>query len=132
MTKNDLIIEKARRSYRLGKLNLATHYCRIILDEDQYDEDALHLLGAILNHAGLSKRAKKIFQKAFHSTLPTRANLSDYGCILLKLGEYNEAISIFQIVITESPEQPEAWLGLGKAKLATDSVVGAIEAFQRV
>lgn len=132
MASNDLLIERATESYRLGDFNQAAEICRELVKADPNDYEALHLLGIILHKIGLNSQAIDILKQALALGGPQVGILHNYGLALKDKGEFEAAALAFRQTVKAAPTQIDSWYNLGEMELLRNQFADAVSAFEKV
>lgn len=112
------ILEALQRAVSLqnsGKIDDAAHIYRAVLEVDQSQPDALHLLGLILSQQGEHSEAIKLVRRALEKVPSNPTFHSNYGVVLRRAGKFDEAIEAYEKSIQLAPKSADAYFNLGKA-----------------
>lgn len=93
--------------------------------------NAFNYLGLAHHRAGQTDAANRAYQAAINEDLNLVAARYNRGCLLLELGEFDEAARELTTYVGHRPEAAEGWLRLGSARLRAGRVPEAEEAFKR-
>lgn len=87
--------------------------------------------GAVQNDIAKIQTAVEIYSKVVSEGGSFDSLFYDYGSALLKLGEYNNAISQLHTAIDLNPNNPNVWNNLGNAHLNLNQYDNAIDCFNK-
>jgi predicted O-linked N-acetylglucosamine transferase (SPINDLY family) len=124
-------IQLARRHQRAGRWTEAEQVCREILERDNDDPEALHLLGTLAGQQGRLEQAVDWISRA----IALRPDVAEYhnnlGLSLRALGRGEEAILACRRAIALKPDFAKAYLSLGVLLAEKGAIVEAIDVFQQ-
>lgn len=117
-----------------GRIRDAEAICRVVLEAEPDNADALHLLGVAARQGGRPKEAVELIKRAL-ALNPRQPNyVSNLGTALEASGEKDSALAAYRRAIAIKPDFPEAYskLGLllqsmGKPALAAEALRRAVE-----
>jgi tetratricopeptide (TPR) repeat protein len=129
MTVSDSLTQ-ARRFKQAGDYMRAEQVCRVILQTEPANLEALHLLGICLHASGNLAEAAEQFQKL----LRFKPSAEVHGLLaiaLARLGRLDEAIADFNQALQLDPNDARIHYNLGTALLKKGRFEEAIASFQR-
>ena len=132
MDSDKLLIGKALEIQQKGDLNAAAKVCRVLIRNDPKNVDALHLLGVILNQAGLNDEAIRVLEQALFVGGPDTSILHNYGVTQQDLGNFKKSAQAFRCAVEGDPLRTDTWFHLGKAELLGDNFERSVAAFECV
>lgn len=129
MAEQDILSEAQARQVQ-GDLAGATQLCRTILSAEPNNAEALHLLGVIMNEAGLHSEALPIFARAIAVGGIAPGLLYNYGMTLRVLGDLAQAARAFHLAATNNADDIQSWVALGTTRLALNQFEAAEQALR--
>ena len=120
--------EKAEKRYFSGKTEAALELC---LDEAQDDPAAALEAAYLLSDLGEQKQALAVLSSA-SASFPSYPGLrSALALAALDAGDCARACELYEERVSYAPEDRQAMLGLGRAKLCAGDLAGAQDALRR-
>jgi tetratricopeptide (TPR) repeat protein len=103
-----------------------------ILRYDSTRTDVLYNLALLCQRMNKKDEAIDIYQRILSSqeSVPTRVYMS-LGEIYIDKGQYEEAMAVFQKLVTSKPDEAFGYYGLGLAKEALKDTSGAMENYRK-
>lgn len=106
-------------SYRYegrNELNRAVQHVRLAIEIDSDSSESLAQLGRLLIKTGAFEEAADVMQRAIDNGAIHAENYIVLGQLLdARLNRTDEAIAIFELVLSQYPQQASAYIGLGFA-----------------
>jgi Tfp pilus assembly protein PilF len=102
------------------------HYVALHADSDE----ALYLLGFVLNRENRPKESLEIYTRAAALKIPTGDDLKIVGLDYVLLSDYANAIKWLEKAVQFDPKNKDAWYYLGRAYYARGLLLDSRRAFQ--
>lgn len=125
-------IAVAQAHYQAERLKETEEVCMLILQHDQNNAEAVHLLGLTANKTCNYKAAVELISKAIEID-PHQAHFShNIGTVYSKMGRLDDAINAFRTALKLKPDSLLSTGDLGAALLDANQVEEAIDCFEKI
>jgi tetratricopeptide (TPR) repeat protein len=124
-------LDLALQQFNSGQLERADTQCRLVLQIDSGQSDALHLRGLIAYRSGKPEIAVRFIIKAIEHNPRAALYFYHLGIILVASGELGKAIESYREAISLKPNYAEALNNLGLILYDLDEVEESIVLFQQ-
>lgn len=124
-------LQEARSLLNSGKLSESEAVLRTYLDSSQANAEAHFLLGYVYFR---DKKAKESLAEYTAGAKLKRPRASDFKVIAsdyVLLDAFEDADKWFSEVVSETPEDADAWYLLGRTKYNENDMAGAVKSFER-
>lgn len=108
------LIEKAMLFKQQGKLHQAAVLCRKVLDVDQSNVDALHLLGVLLSETGPIAEAAVFIERAIKAKPHFPEAYYSLARLMQGQSRFDQAIVLYRQALALRPDFADAYHGLGE------------------
>ena len=124
-------LTEARASLDAGKITESESVLRNFIAANPESADAHFLLGYALFREQKGKESLAEFTAGAKFRRPRADELKVVAADYVMLGDYGDADKWFSQVVSEKPEDAEAWYLLGRTKYSESEFAAAISAFER-
>lgn len=124
-------LAEAKRCLATGKIQRAVDLLRGVLRGDSGNAEALHMLGAVANHAGDLPAAAELLDRAVALAPENFDYRITYGNLLCDRGELAEAMTHFRRATELNPGHVLGWYNLGNTLQSDGQVEDAVAAFRK-
>jgi len=122
---------KALSLYKSGQYADLEPVCRLILEAQPGNANAMHLLGLALKAAGNGSEACQYFRKAADFFPDNSAFVDKAANELLNLGDFNQAIEYYQRLLVLQPGIMGAYGNIGHCYFALGNPKASIRAYKK-
>ena len=126
-------LDRAEAALGRGELRLAARHCRAVLDDDEENSGALHLLAVIANKARNAPLALQAIDRALAADPQAPHIQNTRGIILTSLYRLEEAEEQLQRCVAQAPWMRQAWSNLVAVKAKAydlEAAMTRLEAFE--
>jgi protein O-GlcNAc transferase len=128
---NDLVA-MAMSAHRSGNLTEARHLYQLILEKDQNNLPALHLLGILEAQEQNADTALRLFDTAIEINPHSADVLADKGKVLSEIRRYTDALICYQKAVAINPRHLQALHNQGCTLLFLGRAAEALTIFDRL
>ncbi|MDD5029504.1 MAG: tetratricopeptide repeat protein, partial [Rhodoferax sp.] len=125
------LLQQAIGLHQAGQLSQARALYQQILTLDSKQPDALHLLGLIEHQQGKSQAGLQHIQQAIEQRPADATFHFNLANMQQDLGQFDAAITSFELVLKLQPDNADACVGLGTALKAHRHLDDAIASYKR-
>ena len=127
----DALIAEAQGRFKEGRPGLARKTCRRILDVDQDNAEALHMLGILDIQRGAMISGVDLIRRAIAAEGDNFIYHNTLAGALSTLGELDEAASHYAMAVEIKPDFAEAWFNFANMERLRGNKEEAAEKFRR-
>jgi tetratricopeptide (TPR) repeat protein len=126
------LLREAASLLQAGKLDEAEPLVRRAVAAAPSNSDAHNLLGTILDQRGQTQAAEREYLAALRFNLRSISARANLGVLLARSKRDDEAIKVFETVLRQVPDHPQATINLALLYAARGDYSRAVPLFERV
>lgn len=124
-------LDAAVEKFRVGDLGGAEQLCRELLEQDENNSEACHLLSVIAHRVGDNVAGLSFAERASAAQPENPVYLNTQGFLLRLLGRYGESIQRLKEAIQRQPDYADAYNNLGIALADGNDLGNAEQAYRK-
>jgi len=127
----DALLQRAREELHREEFPTAERTLRTYLQHEPGSADGLYLLGEVLMRKDEPNESLSVFTEAAAARRPTGEELRLVGLDYVLLADYADAVEWLKRSVEVSPDDADAWYGLGRAQYSSGDYKGAESSFRK-
>jgi tetratricopeptide (TPR) repeat protein len=121
----------AELAWRIGRLHDAEHLLRRAVEIAPNFTAARAQLALVLGRMGRPAEALPLLDQLFEEDGEDIGHLNLKAATVARLGDFDEAIQVYEAVLARAPEQPKVWLSYGHMLKTVGRQADGIDAYRK-